>query len=236
MKYLFLLAHPDNEMIGSGGTIRKLANEGHEVIVILATDGAAGIVPGVTDAEIKKAGGVSKLRKKEFIKSCEILGVRESRILDFKDGHITNEMVWGDLTETYIELIDEIKPDVVITFDHSGWYFHLDHIAVSIAATRAVQRAEHQVDVLLFVLNRPLSASTKWKYVYAKAQPVTHEVDISDVLKDKIKAMEAHKSQNITGLEDHLKTIKAPRERYQLAHATKVGKQILKKSKIFKTI
>ncbi|MCG2692116.1 PIG-L family deacetylase, partial [Microgenomates group bacterium] len=76
MKYLFLLAHPDDEAVAAGGTIRLLANQGNEIIVVLATS---------PDENI---------RLKEFKKSCKILGVTKTEVLNFKDGQINNKVVW----------------------------------------------------------------------------------------------------------------------------------------------
>ena len=67
-----------------------------------------------------------------------------------------------------IDRIEKYQPEIVVTFDHSGWYFHLDHVGVSIATLRAVQRAKHKVAALLFTLFHPPGIKIKWPYVYQK--------------------------------------------------------------------
>ncbi len=236
MRYLCLLAHPDDETIGLGGTIRRLADNGDTVVVVTATDGGVGEVDEKVRAKVKKAGSVGALRRQEFKKACEILGVSETKILDFPDGEIDNQTVWGDLTLKFVEMIDQYQPDIVITFDHTGWYFHLDHVGVSIAATLAVQQAEHKADALLFILHMPSSAGTRWKYVFPEKLPITHQVNIRGQRKTKLKALKAHASQQTTGIKDQLKKNLAPKEFFQAAFTTKRGEDLLRNNPIFEKI
>lgn len=209
MKFLCLWAHPDDEVIGAGGTVRLLADQGHEVVAVTATDGGAG------EGGDPKTLGI--VRREEFKRSCELLGVKQTRVLDFRDGEITNQIVWGELTQTFIDLIDQYKPDFVITFDHSGWYFHLDHVGVSIAVTVACQQAKHKPTGLLFNLHKPATAGTRWKYVFADKLPATHVVDVTSVKGVKIMAMKAHASQNLPTFLEHLEKDHQPKELFQLA-------------------
>ena len=221
MKYLFLLAHPDDEAVAAGGTVRRLADQGDEVVVVLATKGDHPTSP--------------RLRGTEFRKSCEILGVSKTEILKYKDGEINNQIVWGELELDFVDRIEKYKPEVVITFDHSGWYFHLDHVGVSIAALRAVQRAEHKVQAMLFMIFHPPGIKIKWPYVYQKKLPITHVVEIKKVLKHKVGAIKAHQSQSMSFL-PYLESGKMNREYFQLVLATKKGKEWFNKHKIFKKI
>ena len=227
MKFLFLLAHPDDEAVAAGGTIRRLADQGDEVVVVLATKGEGGPTSSGTTL------GVNRID--EFKKSCEILGVSKTEILKYKDGEINNKLVWGSLEVDFIDRIEKYRPEAVITFDHSGWYFHLDHVGVSIAALRAVQRAEHKVQAMLFMIFHPPGIKIKWPYVYQKKLPITHVVDIKKVLKHKVGAIKAHQSQSMSFL-PYLESGKMNREYFQLVLATKKGKEWFNKSKIFQKI
>lgn len=223
MKYLFLLAHPDDEAVAAGGTVRRLADQGDEVVVVLATKGEAG----------PTSLGVNRID--EFKKSCEILGVSKTEILKFKDGEINNKIVWGELELQLIEQVETYRPDVVVTFDHSGWYFHLDHVGVSIAALRAVQHAKHKVQAMAFMLFHPPGIKLKWPYVYQKKLPITHVVNIKNVLKQKTAAIKAHKSQTMSFL-PMLKMGLMNKEYFQLVLATKKGKMWFNKSEVFKKV
>lgn len=226
MKYLFLLAHPDDEAVAAGGTIRLLADKGDEIKVVLTTKGEAGLVTG--------SGPVNE-RLKEFEMSCGILGISKFKILNYKDGEINNKLVWGELELTFIEEIEKYQPEVVVTFDHSGWYFHLDHVGVSISALRAVQRAKHRVQAMMFMMFHPPGIKIKWPYVYQKKLPVTHMVNVKSVIKQKIKAIKAHVSQTMSFL-PIMKSGLMNREYFQLVLATKKGKMWFNKSEVFKKV
>ncbi len=239
MKYLFLLAHPDDEAVAAGGTVRRLADQGDEVVVVLATKGEGGIRPLKPVKDSRGLNGIRRseidIRIEEFKKSCEILGVSKTEILKYKDGEINNQIVWGELELDFVDRIEKYRPEVVITFDHSGWYFHLDHVGVSIAALRAVQRAGHKVQAMLFMIFHPPGIKIKWPYVYQKKLPITHVVDIKKVLKHKVGAIKAHQSQIMSFL-PYLESGKMNREYFQLVLATKKGKEWFNKSKIFKKV
>ena len=229
MKYLFLLAHPDDEAVAAGGTIRRLVDEGDEVVVILATKGEGGLVQG------KKVKDIVEVRRKELKRSVKILGISEVEILKYKDGEINNKQVWGSLELDLIDQIEKHKPEIVVTFDHSGWYFHLDHVAVSLASMRAVQRSNYRVEGLLFNLFHPPGIKTRWDYVYQEKLPITHEVDIAEVVDKKIAAIKAHGSQHIPFIK-HLEKGVMNKEYFQLVVATKRGEMWFNKHKIFRRI
>ena len=243
MKYLFILAHPDDETVAPGGTIRRLADNKDEVKVVMATAGGAGPgirrVKSVKDSDDSGAFAPEKLvevRRQEFLKACKILGVKETKILSFKDGELNNNLVWGEMELTFIDEIEEYKPEVVVTFDHSGWYFHLDHVAVSISTMRAVQRSKHKVEALLFNIFHPPGIKMRWPYVYQEKLPITHEVDIKSVMKDKIKAVKAHKSQGLKFLVGSLMSGRLNKEYFQLVLGSKKGKKMFEKHEVFKKI
>jgi LmbE family N-acetylglucosaminyl deacetylase len=233
MTYLFFFAHPDDETVACACTIKKLTEQGDRVIVVTATVGGAGEVHDRAQAALQKAGSVAELRKQELHNVSEFLGVSEVIILGHQDGQITNEVVWGKLMSDFVELIEVHKPDVVITFDHTGWYFHLDHVGVSIAATRAVQHAQYQPDAFLFSLFRP--NPEKWQYIYAEKLPVTHYVDVAEHRDTKLQALDLHASQNLqfpkklTQEENH-------QELYQLVQATPVVEKLLHNHPIFRSV
>ena len=228
MRFLFLLAHPDDEAIGSGGTIKRLTEAGNEVILVVATDGAAG--------EGGDPETLGQVRRKELKCSCDILGVKQVRVLDFEDGEITNKLVWGELTQVFTALIDEHNPDFVVTFDHSGWYFHLDHIGVSIAATVAAQQVIRPPLGLLLNLHLPATAGTRWKYVFTDKLPATHAVDVSQVKEVKLAALKAHASQHSPTFLSHLENNPRPEELFQLVFEHDNGREKLEKTGIFEQV
>lgn len=140
-------------------------------------------------------------------------------------------MVWGQLRSSIIDVIDSYKPDVLVTFDHSGWYFHLDHVGVSIATTLAVQQAEFPPQ--LFFLSHFRVNQTKWKYIYSDQMPFTHAVDVTDLKPLKLKALDLHESQNLHEPRRQVTSEEKHYEYYQLAHASEEGLKLLEQNSIF---
>jgi LmbE family N-acetylglucosaminyl deacetylase len=148
-KILSVLAHPDDESFGMGGTLAKYAAEGVEVHLICATRGEAGEV----DPEyLKGHTSIAALRVEELNCAVKELGIEPVRLLEYRDSGMTgsadNEnpraLINAPLDQVAGEIADiirEIKPQVVLTFDPIGGYRHPDHIFIHEAATRAFKLA-----------------------------------------------------------------------------------------------
>lgn len=134
-RLLAVLAHPDDESFGPGGTFARYAAEGVEVHIAIATDGAAGsVVDEYKDAHDR----LTAVRAEELKQAVNILGAT-LHTLGYRDsgyvGDPANEhpdaFINADLREAtgkVVELIREIRPQVIITHDEMGGYLHPDHI------------------------------------------------------------------------------------------------------------
>lgn len=147
-RLLAVFAHPDDESFGPGGTLAKYAAEGVDVHVVVATDGAAGSV--VSDYEGVR-DRLAEVRRKELVAAVDILGAH-LHVLGYRDsGYIGDPaaehpqaLVNADedeVTRRVVALIRELKPQVVITHDETGGYFHPDHIKLHYVVTRAFYAA-----------------------------------------------------------------------------------------------
>ncbi|CAN5275683.1 hypothetical protein BH10PAT2_BH10PAT2_1240 [soil metagenome] len=234
MTYMFIFAHPDDETVACSATIKQLIDAGEKVILVTATDGSAGEVMEQAQKRLKEFGSVAALRRKELKEVAQLLNVTELHILDFKDGEINNKQVWTELKTAFIELMNQYKPDAVITFDHSGWYFHLDHVGVSIAATLAFQEAEHKADALLHTFIQIKSEDQKWKYIFPETLPITHLVSANHLREFKLKVLAAHASQNIEVISQKVHDEVDHQEIYQLVLSSEKGKQLFENHSLFK--
>ncbi len=235
MTFLFVFAHPDDETVACAGTIHKLIQSGHEVVVVSVTNGSAGQASQAVQKRLlsKYAGDLGALREAEFHKVCKHLGVYQSQLLQFVDGQITNEDVWGKLTTEIISLIDHHHPEVIITFDHSGWYYHLDHVGVSIATTLAFHQTKSP-RLLLFSNFQP--QQNRWQYVFPDPTLSTHQVVVEDV-EHKLKALQIHESQDLEIVKRHILSQSPHVENYQLVFTREKHEDILKMiSSIFQNI
>jgi LmbE family N-acetylglucosaminyl deacetylase len=138
LRLMAILAHPDDESLGNGGTLARYAAEGVEVTLVTATRGQRGWFgepsrnPGI-DA-------LGRLREAELRTAGGALGLREVVLLDYVDGELAD----ADSEQAICELVAHIRrvrPQVVLTFGLDGAYGHPDHMAISQLTTAAIVRA-----------------------------------------------------------------------------------------------
>jgi N-acetyl-1-D-myo-inositol-2-amino-2-deoxy-alpha-D-glucopyranoside deacetylase len=145
-------AHPDDETIGTGGTMAKAVRAGHRVVLVTCTRGEMGeiVVKEMDTPENHRRLG--EIRAGELEAAMGVLGVTEWENLGYRDsdmmgreGNDDPRTFWqADLDEAARRLtwlIRRYKPDVVTTYNAFGGYGHPDHIRVHDTAIRAVPRA-----------------------------------------------------------------------------------------------
>jgi LmbE family N-acetylglucosaminyl deacetylase len=133
-RLLAVLAHPDDESLGFGGTLARYAAAGADVRVLTATRGEAG---RYGDGTHPGKAEVGRLREAELRAACGVLGVREVSVCGFPDGGL-HEVALSEGLGWLVPEIRRIRPDVILTFGPDGAYGHPDHITVgqwALAAT-----------------------------------------------------------------------------------------------------
>ncbi len=138
LRLMCILAHPDDESLGTGGTLAKYAAEGVETSLVTATSGQRGWKGAPQDHPGPEA--LAALRSSELRAAAQVLGIGRLITLDLMDGELDQTDVQGT-TDTIADHIRMIRPHVVVTFGPDGVYGHPDHIAISQRATAAVARA-----------------------------------------------------------------------------------------------
>jgi LmbE family N-acetylglucosaminyl deacetylase len=146
---LAVLAHPDDESFGPGGTLALYAQRGVAVHLVCATRGEV----GQADPELLRGhASLADLRETELRCASAILGLASVSFLDYRDsgmpGSADNNhpqaLAAAPPTEVagkIVRCIRETRPDVVVTFDPIGGYRHPDHIAVQRATLQAFHAA-----------------------------------------------------------------------------------------------
>src|SRR5438045_1826339 len=127
-RLMTVLAHPDDESLGMGGTLAKYASEGVETFVLTATRGDRGRFHGHPQDDPRHPGrtALAGIRETELRNAAAALGVREVSLLDYRH----QELDRADPVEVIGAIaghIRRIKPDVVLTFGPDGAYGHPDH-------------------------------------------------------------------------------------------------------------
>ena len=137
-----VLAHPDDESLGVGGTLAKYASEGVDVFLLTATLGDGGRFRGYPPGDPQHPGplALADIREAELGAAASVLGVREVSILNYHDQHLDRANP-REAVAAIVRHLRRVRPDVVVTFGPDGAYGHPDHIAISQFTTAAIVAA-----------------------------------------------------------------------------------------------
>lgn len=210
---LFVHAHPDDEALLTAGTMARAHAEGHRVILLVATDGAAGL----TSEDF--AHSLETVRHTELMQSASILGVDKVITWSHPDSGLHAEIANGfahfdadSLSEELAETIRAEDVDVVVGYDPSGGYGHPDHMHVH----RIVRKAHHKVadQCTLFEATLPrepiahaVNAATRlgltpsgfnpqeFEQAWTPRRDITHRVNVRRYITAKRESIQAHASQ-----------------------------------------
>ena len=189
-RLLAVFAHPDDESFAVGGTLAKYAAEGIEVVVVSATRGEAGL----PDADVARAGAI---RESELRRAAAELGVSRVHLLDYRDGTLP-DVDSHEAVSRLVALLHELRPQVVITFGPDGISGHPDHVTVSRWVTAAFDVLDGPDAPQKLYYIAP-SLATQQGCGVADPPPLPPDaigVDVEPYLEAKVRAMQAHASQD----------------------------------------
>ncbi|MFI5611790.1 PIG-L family deacetylase [Amycolatopsis sp. NPDC051903] len=214
-------AHPDDECIVAGGVMRKAADEGHRVVLVVATRGELGEVP---DGFLAEGEQLWERRVRETHAAAEVLGVKRVEFLGYRDsgmmGEATNDgpgTFWtADVEEAagrLAAILREEDAEVLTIYDDHGNYGHPDHIQVHRVGARAAELAGtervYEATANRDHMRRGMEAAVEMGAIPADQLPdfegqqqfgtaeadITAAVDVTPFLDAKRAAMRAHGSQ-----------------------------------------
>jgi N-acetyl-1-D-myo-inositol-2-amino-2-deoxy-alpha-D-glucopyranoside deacetylase len=217
-RLLFVHAHPDDESIGTGATMAKYAAEGAQVTLVTCTLGELGevIPPSLAHLAAEQEDRLGEYRIGELAAACDQLGVTDHRFLGgpgrWRDsgmmgteGNTDPRSFWqADVDEAAVALLDvirEVRPQVLVTYDANGFYGHPDHIQAHRVAWRAFELARTDAAARTEGLagTEELAGTEGLARFYATAAPdsaqVTTEIDATAYFERKLAAMRAHATQ-----------------------------------------
>lgn len=210
---VFVHAHPDDEALLTAGTMARAAAEGNRVVLVVATDGAAGL----TSAAFQD--GLAEHRRAEVEESARHLGVARVVHLGYADSGIDGTAANGFASAPMEDVVDRIAgvlaeegADVVVGYDPSGGYGHPDHVRVHAAVRAAAARSGGRLRLFEATLPREpianavrIAAATRltpagfdpaeFDRAWTPRREITHRVDVRDYLDAKRASLAAHASQ-----------------------------------------
>ena len=218
-----LHAHPDDECIGTGGTMARAAAEGHRVVLVIATNGEYGEVP----QDLAEGETLVDRRRAEADRSAAVLGVhrvvwlgyRDSGMTGWEQNAATDSFLQADLdqaAEKVAALLREENATILTTYDWHGAYGHPDHIkvhhvghrAAELAGTPAVFESTANRDAIARVMETVREGGGIDDVVFDPNGPaddgnpfgtpeaeLTHAVDVMAYVELKRESMRCHASQ-----------------------------------------
>jgi LmbE family N-acetylglucosaminyl deacetylase len=210
---VFVHAHPDDEALLTAGTMAKATSQGHRVVLIVATDGAAGL------ASAQFSENLAETRAHELEISAAALGVSRVVNLGFPDSGLDGEamnafsrMPLVDVADLISAVINEEDADILIGYDPSGGYGHPDHLMIHRAARAAAMLCSRAPDLFEATLPREPIANavkiaerlhltprgfdaTEFANAWTPRREITHTVDVSSTMHEKVASLRAHASQ-----------------------------------------
>ena len=181
MKVLVIAPHPDDEVLGCGGTIVKHASGGDKVYLCIVTKAYP---PDWAEDEIRG-------RRKEVLKVNEILGIKKTYFLDLPTVKL-DTIPQKELNEAIAQLVNEVQPEVIY-IPHKG-DVNKDHRIVFDTTMIAIRPRPNSV--LQKVLAYETLSETEWGFPSAESVFIPNVyVDISETLELKLRAMSQYKSE-----------------------------------------
>ncbi len=205
-RILVITAHPDDVDFGAGGTVRKWTQSGIEVSYCICTDGDA----GGADRDVPRSE-IPKIRQAEQRAAGAALGVTDIHFLGYKDGDL---QLTQDLRRDISRVIRQVKPQrVLMQSPERNWdriySSHPDHLAAGEAAIHSVYPdARNPFAHPTLLDDEGLDAWSVGEVWVMGAPEVNHYEDVTEMLSDKLTALQAHKSQtaHMEDLEGRIRT------------------------------
>jgi N-acetyl-1-D-myo-inositol-2-amino-2-deoxy-alpha-D-glucopyranoside deacetylase len=197
---LVVVAHPDDEAFGCGSVLAHATAHGLRSVVVCATRGELGDPApgsGLTRADLPT------VREHELREACRLLGAERVEVLGYVDSGVDGEPApdalaaapAAEVRDRVAALIDEIRPDVVVTLDASDG--HRDHAVVRDATLAALGQVAHGPRrTYLFCLARSLMHEfTGVATLGTPDEDLTTLVDVAELLDLRWRAIRTHASQ-----------------------------------------
>lgn len=182
MNILVVAAHPDDEVLGCGGTINRHVNEGDNVFITFMADGVTSR-NNSSDSELEA-------RNESALAACNILGAESIQFLGFPDNRMDTVFLL-DIVQGLEKVIEEIKPEAIYTH-HSG-DLNIDHRITHQAVMTACRPLPDSTVKEIYGFE--VLSSTDWATPQNNPFIPNIYIDINNYLSTKLDALEAYKEE-----------------------------------------
>ena len=184
---LVFAAHPDDELLGLGSTIRRLANEGISTRAVIMAEGLTSRADKRVDADMSEL----KDLQADAMRAAEVVGYKELNFCGLPDNRMDGVELL-DIVKIVSGYIEEYQPDTIFTHHHGD--LNIDHRMTYEAVITACRPMEGGTVKRIYAFETP--SSTEWNYHYS--EPFTPNVyfDVTDTIESKIIGMSCYRSES----------------------------------------
>lgn len=186
-KILVVAAHPDDEVLGCGGTIKRLTQENNNLYIAILSQGIISRFPKIKK-ETKRQ--IEKL-KESALRASKLFKAKDCFLFDFPDNKF-DTVPFLEIVKKIENLIRKIQPTVIFT--HHGSDLNIDHNFTHRAVLTATRPIKNMSVREIYTFETP--SSTEWSF--GQFKPVFSPnvfYDIGKTLDDKIKALKIYESE-----------------------------------------
>ncbi len=206
---MLIVAHPDDECYGTGGTFAEYAALGKETALITLTKGKSG-----RSLELCSNDELPEFRAKELLESVKQLGIKHFSQYEYPDAspvsraeqYVTSTpgtFVGGlqdaprdEVVARVCRELEQLRPKVLIGFAPDGGNRHPDHIASNQIMMAALAKTDLlETGTRLYFFASPIIMNPEWADTFV---PATHFRDVRDYLPQKLRAIAAHRTQALS--------------------------------------
>lgn len=184
---LVVAAHPDDELLGVGGTVRRLVNEGACVRAVIMAEGltSRGVCRFATDKqELKELQEDARRAAREVgYASINFCGLPDNRM---------DEMNLLDIVKLVSCYVEKYQPDTIFTHHHGD--LNIDHRLTCEAVLTACRPVDNCMVERIYAFETP--SSTEWNYNYTEPFAPNVYFDVTDTLEAKIKGMACYQTES----------------------------------------
>ena len=185
-RILVVVAHPDDEVLGCGGTVRKFVLEGFQVYTLILGEG---ITSRDEVRNVKRRKDEIALLKEQAKKAKDIIGYKKIIFRDFPDNRF-DSVPFLDIVKSIEKVKNEIKPDIIFT--HCKDDLNVDHRITYKGVLTATRPVTGESVKEIYSFETPSSTELNYPETFS---PDTF-YDVTDTLNDKVKALEAYSGES----------------------------------------
>ncbi|MBA4603712.1 PIG-L deacetylase family protein [Thermoactinomyces mirandus] len=191
---LYVFAHPDDETFSCGGTICHFHQLGMKQTLFCATHGEAG---KTGNPQLYTQNELGNVRLQELQNALSILGMDRLIIRNWGDGRLSEQPFLSIVNELH-SVMEEIRPDRVITFPPSGISGHPDHKVIQKATIAAIQKISFPIKLYYIVIPESIAHLSSVPVLFTPDEYVSEKIDVTPYHKKIIQALSAHKNQHLS--------------------------------------